>query len=169
MQVSDSSCLFDPSNCASGLSISMFIKCRPRWNKSINKTQMYFGNSEGTELRQGVTIYYNETKGSQLNVTVFGSTNYCFRYVGLVESSWTYLHVTWKSSGELSLYIEHNTQPSVHGACGSITTPLPTERTYSFGRAAFPSVHIDNLAIWFQVKQPFIEPWTYVTGRDICQ
>lgn len=169
MQVHGSSCLFDPSSCATGLSISMFIKCRPRWSKSINKTQMFFGNSEGTELRQGVTIYYNETKGGKLNVTVFGSTNYCFRYVGLVKSSWTYLHLTWKSSGELGLYIEHNTQPGGDGACGPIATPLPTERTYSLGRVAFPSVHIDNLAIWFQIKQPFIEPWTYITGRESCQ
>ena len=165
MQVSSSSCLYDPSACATGLSISVFIKVRPRGKKNINKTQMYFGNSEGTELRQGVTIYYNETKGANLNVTVFGSTNYCFRYVGLVIGSWTYLHLTWNSSGELGLNIEHNTEPGGHGECGSITTPLPSERTYSLGRAAFPSVHIDNLAIWFRVKQPFIEPWTYITGR----
>ena len=168
MQVSSPSCLYDPSACATGLSISMFIKVRPKGNKSINKTQMYFGNSEGTEWRQGVTMYYNETNGD-LNVTVFGSANYCFRYVGLVKSSWTYLHLTWKSIGELGLYIEHNTQPVGQGECGSINTPFPTELTYSLGRAAFPSVHIDNLAIWFQVKQPFIEPWTYITGKGNCQ
>lgn len=169
MQVTDSSCLFDPSVCPTGLSISMFVKGRPRRNQSISNPQMYFGNSEGTELRQGVTIYYNETNGGNLNVTVFGSTNYCFRYVALVKNSWTYLHLTWNSTGKLSLYIEHNTQPSVQGACGSIPTPLPTERTYSLGRAAFPEVYIDNLAIWFQVKQPFIEPWSYITGRRNCQ
>ena len=168
MHVSSPSCLYDPSGCATGLSISMFIKVRPNGNKSINKTQMYFGNTEGTDWRQGVTMYYNETNGGNLNVTVFGSTNYCFRYVGLVKSSWTYLHLTWKSIGELGLYIEHNTQPVGQGECGSINTPFPTERTYSLGRAAFPSVHIDNLAIWFQVKQPFIEPWTYITGKGNC-
>lgn len=168
-QVSDSSCLFDPSNCATDFSIGMFIKVRPRGRRTINNTQMFFGNSEGTKLRQGVTIYYNESRGGVLNVTVFGSTNYCFTPVGLAKNSWTYFHLTWKSSGQLNLYVEHNTVPNNHVACGSITTPFPTERTYSLGHAAFPTVYIDNLAIWFDDKQPFNEPWTYITGRENCQ
>ena len=83
MEVQSSSCLFDPSTCvAENLSISMFIKFRPRNNQSINDTQMFFGNSEGTELRQGVSVFYNEDSDS-LNVTAFGSTNYCFRQIGM--------------------------------------------------------------------------------------
>ena len=166
MQVDPSSCLFDPSSCTSGLSIGMFIKFRRRGNAAINKTQMFFGNSQGTELRQGVTIYYNESRQGGLNVTVFGSTNYCFRHLELVVNSWTYLHLTWKSIGELNLYIENNVEPNGHVCCGSMTTPLPTEKTYSLGHAAFPTVYIDNLAIWFQDKQLFNAPWTYITGEE---
>lgn len=166
MQVSSSSCLFDPSNCASGFSIGMFIKFRSRGkSRTINGTQMFFGNSQGTELRQGVTIYYNESHRGGLNVTVFGSTKYCFRHLGLVKNSWTYLHLTWKSIGELNVYMEHNTASNGYLTCGDITTPLPTETTYSLGHVAFPTVYIDNLAIWFQEKQPFNAPWTYITGQ----
>ena len=80
LEVEESSCLFDPSNCATGLSITMFIKFRPITWRSINKTQMFFGNSEGLALRQGVSFYYNETT-YRVNVTVIGSTNYCFGWL----------------------------------------------------------------------------------------
>ncbi|XP_078350977.1 phosphatidylinositol phosphatase PTPRQ-like isoform X2 [Oculina patagonica] len=163
MQVDSSSCLFDPSNCPSGLSMGMFISFRSRGkSRTINGTQMFFGNSQGIDLRQGVTIYFNESSG-RLNVAVFGSTNYCFRTVGLVRNSWTYLHLTWKSIGELNLYMEHHTSSNGYLTCGPITTPLPTNTTYSLGHVAFPTVHIDNLAIWFRDKQPFNAPWTYIT------
>ena len=83
MQVDYSSCLFDPSNCTSEfLSITMFIKFRPKPRDSINDTQMFFGNSHGTELRQGVSIYYDETS-RLLRAKVYGSTNYCSRRLGM--------------------------------------------------------------------------------------
>lgn len=85
MEVTPSSCLFDPSNCAAGLSIAMFIKFRPAHEHSINKTQMFFGNSDGIHLRQGVSVYYNE-KSRKLNTTVFGSTRYCFRWLGRYDN-----------------------------------------------------------------------------------
>ena len=80
LEVNSSSCLFDPSNCPTGnFSITMFVKFRPRTSQSINNTQMFFGNNNGTALRQGVSIYYNETT-KLLNAAVFGSTKYCFRW-----------------------------------------------------------------------------------------
>lgn len=164
MQVGHSSCLFDPSNCATGLSITMFIKFRARKGRSINNTQTFFGNSEGTELRQGVTIYYNDTDGF-LNAAVFGSTNYCCRWLKMVLNSWTHIHLKWNSSGELNVYVEksgHSDHRYVR--CGNITTPLPTEETYSLGHAAFPTAYFDNLAIWYQDKPLFPEPWDYITG-----
>lgn len=169
MQVDSSSCLFDPSNCSSGLSMGMFFKFRARGkSRTINGTQMFFGNSQGIDLRQGVTIYFNESSG-RLNVAVFGSTNYCFRTVGLVRNSWSYLHLTWKSIGELNLYMEHHTSSNGYLTCGTMTTPFPTNTMYSLGHIAFPTVYIDNLAIWFRDKQPFNAPWTYITGKVLRQ
>ena len=79
--VTESSCLFDPSNCVTGFSITMFIKYRPRGSYSVNGTQMFFGNREGIQLNQGVSIYYDEAS-KHVNVTVFGSSNYCFGTFG---------------------------------------------------------------------------------------
>ncbi|KAJ7374392.1 hypothetical protein OS493_007495 [Desmophyllum pertusum] len=134
-----------------------------RKGRSINNTQTFFGNSEGTELRQGVTIYYNDTDGF-LNAAVFGSTNYCYRWLKMVLNSWTHIHLKWNSSGELNVYVEksgHSDHRYVR--CGNITTSLPTEETYSLGHAAFPTAYFDNLAIWYQDKPLFPEPWDYIT------
>ena len=81
LEVTESSCLFDPSNCSTGFSITMFIKYRPRGSYSVNGTQMFFGNREGIQLNQGVFIYYDETS-KHVNVTVLGSSNYCFGTFG---------------------------------------------------------------------------------------
>ena len=172
LQVSDSSCLFDPSTCTTGLSVAMFVKFRRRWGRSINNTQMFFGNSAGVEFRQGVTIFYDEDRGV-LNATVFGSTNYCFRWLHLVVNSWTHIHLKWNSSGEseemLNVYVEGNGHSSGDVTCGNITTPLPTERNYSLGHVAFPMAYFDNLAIWYQDKPPFNAPWNYITGKGQCE
>ena len=83
MEVDHSSCLFDPSHCTSGfLSITMFIKFRSKPRDSINGTQMFFGNSHGTELRQGVSIYYDEAS-RLLRAKVYGNKTYCSRWLGM--------------------------------------------------------------------------------------
>lgn len=88
IEVTESSCLFDPSDCPTGFSITMFIKYRPRGSNSVDGFQMFFGNNDGIELNQGISIYYNEnTKHKAVNVTVFGSSDYCFRTFGKYSSS----------------------------------------------------------------------------------
>lgn len=88
IEVTESSCLFDPSDCPTGFSITMFIKYRPRGSNSVDGFQMFFGNNDGKELNQGISIYYNEnTKHKAVNVTVFGSSDYCFRTFGKYSSS----------------------------------------------------------------------------------
>ena len=88
IEVTESSCLFDPSVCPTGFSITMFIKYRPRGSNSVDGFQMFFGNNDGIELNQGISIYYNEsTKHKAVNVTVFGSSDYCFRTFGKYSSS----------------------------------------------------------------------------------
>lgn len=88
IEVTESSCLFDPSVCPTGFSITMFIKYRPRGSNSVDGFQMFFGNNDGKELNQGISIYYNEnTKHKAVNVTVFGSSDYCFRTFGKYSSS----------------------------------------------------------------------------------
>ena len=88
IEVTESSCLFDPSYCPTGFSITMFIKYRPRGSNSVDGFQMFFGNNDGIELNQGISIYYNEsTKHKAVNVTVFGSSDYCFRTFGKYSSS----------------------------------------------------------------------------------
>ena len=88
IEVNESSCLFDPSDCPTGFSITMFIKYRPRGSDSVDGFQMFFGNNDGIEPNQGISIYYNEsTKHKAVNVTVFGSSDYCFRTFGKYSSS----------------------------------------------------------------------------------
>lgn len=88
IEVNESSCLFDPSDCPTGFSITMFIKYRPRGSDSVDGFQMFFGNNDGINLNQGISIYYNEsTKHKAVNVTVFGSSDYCFRTFGKYSSS----------------------------------------------------------------------------------
>lgn len=88
IEVTESSCLFDPSVCPTGFSITMFIKYRARGSNSVDGFQMFFGNNDGKELNQGISIYYNEnTKHKAVNVTVFGSSDYCFRTFGKYSSS----------------------------------------------------------------------------------
>ena len=169
LRVSGSSCLFDPSICTAGLSITMFLKFRRGGERSINSTQMFFGNSVGTEFRQGVSIFYDEDSGF-FNATVFGSTNFCFRWFKLVVNSWTYIHLRWKNSadneGMLNVTVEGNVDPSGYITCGSITSPLPTERDYSLGNAAFPVAYFDNVAIWYRDEPTNTAPWSYITGKQ---
>ena len=88
IEVTESSCLFDPSDCPTGFSITMFIKYRPRGSGSVDGFQMFFGNNDGIKPNQGISIYYNEsTKHKAVNVTVFGSSDYCFRTFGKYSSS----------------------------------------------------------------------------------
>ena len=89
--------------------------------------------------------------------------------IGLVKNLWTHLHITWKSIGELKVYVDgqkgSDGQDWRKVSCGSITDPLPTERMYSLGRGAFPVAYFDNLAIWYQDKEGFTAPWNYITSK----
>lgn len=88
IEVTESSCLYDPSICPTGFSITMFIKYRPRGSNSVNGFQMFFGNNDGIKVNQGISIYYNENTehNKAVNVSVFGSSDYCFRTFGKYSS-----------------------------------------------------------------------------------
>ena len=81
-----------------------------------------------------------------------------------MRNSWTHLHIRWNSSGQLNIFVEKNLAPSGEVRCGTITTPLPTEKMYSLGHIAFPTAYFDNLAIWYQKKVAFNAPWNYISG-----
>lgn len=85
-----------------------------------------------------------------------------------VRNSWTHLLITWDSTGKLNVYVDGHVgfQDPRYVKCGSITTPLPAERMYGLGRGSFPVAYFDNLAIWYQNKSGFTEPWKYLTSKS---
>ena len=82
--------------------------------------------------------------------------------------SWTHLHVKWQNTGDLNVFLEGETSSIASVICGNIVTPLPTARTCSLGKVFFPIVYLDNLALWYTNKSPFIEPWNQIIGKLNC-
>ena len=65
------------------------------------------------------------------------------------------------------MFLEGGTTSVGHGKCGAVTRPLNTKKIYSLGNELFPTVYYDDLALWFTDIPAFIEPWNYITGKEV--
>ena len=65
------------------------------------------------------------------------------------------------------MFVEGRTTSVGHGKCGAVTRPLNTKKMYSLGNEFFPTVYYDDLALWFTDIPAFIDPWNYITGKEV--
>ena len=65
------------------------------------------------------------------------------------------------------MFLEGGTTSVGQGKCGAVTSPLNIKKTYSLGNEFFPTVYYDDLALWFTDIPPFVEPWNYITGKEV--
>ena len=65
------------------------------------------------------------------------------------------------------MFLEGGTTSVGQGKCGAVTRPLNKRKIYSLGNEFFPTVYYDDLALWFTDIPAFIEPWNYITGKEV--
>ena len=164
LNVSENSCLFDPSNCTNGLTVAVLLKIRPYKN---DKYQYLLGNNlKNRTFSQGITIYFSSHE-RRLHVAIHGSKHYCLINGYFPSVSWIQLFVTWTNDGVIRAFVDDYAMSHEYTVCNTTQVALPKASNYTLKYNSKATVYYDNLAIWYETLSygEKDEIWNALTGR----
>lgn len=164
LNVSENSCLFDPSNCTNGLTVAVLLKIRPYKN---DKYQYLLGNNlKNRTFSQGITIYFSSHE-RRLHVAIHGSKHYCLINGYFPSVSWIQLFVTWTNDGVIRAFVDDYAMSHEYTVCNATQVALPKASNYTLKYNSKATVYYDNLAIWYETLSygEKDEIWNALTGR----